>query len=281
MKKNDKRTGIWIPVELINNKKLDWTNKVLMSEIVNLNKLENGCIASNEHFAQLLGIERSSVSKRITYLEKVGMIVTKKIYERKRCVGRVIQFRSQQPESTKCASEENHADTIPTVDSGSTKNQGMFPTGENPSSEKNEKVVPERIDSSSQKKPINTLNKKEKDIIDNIPESRTDTSTDTGEKPDDFFSVFDNPKYSVLKNPENLSRIEHKKMLNYIFYDRPKWEEELVRCEDLNIFFNRYSFYIENEVAKTENKYSYNGKTASAQEVRNMIKEVIRKYQSR
>ena len=81
MRKNDKRTGIWIPVELMNNKKLDWTDRVLMSEIMNLCKLEDGCIASNEHFAQLLGIGRSSVSKRVTYLEKIGMIVTNIIYE--------------------------------------------------------------------------------------------------------------------------------------------------------------------------------------------------------
>lgn len=124
---------------------------------------------------------------------------------------------------------------------------------------------------------IKEQNKNEK--IENITrDTSIDTSTDTGENPDSFFSVFDNPKYSALKNPEKLSREEHKKMLKYLFYDRPKWDQELSCCEDINYFLKRYSHYIENEVAKSENKYSYNGKIASEQEVRSILKEVIKKY---
>ena len=71
-----KRKGIWISEELIYDHKLDWTNKVLLTEIVSLSKLENGCIASNNHFAKLLGLKNAdSASKRVTRLKNLGYIM--------------------------------------------------------------------------------------------------------------------------------------------------------------------------------------------------------------
>jgi len=249
VKKNCKRTGIWIPVELMNNEKLDWTNKVLMSEIMNLSKLENGCIASNEHFAQILGIERSAVSKRITFLEKVGMIMTNKIYERKRCVGRVIQLRTLKPEVRDCDSDKNHPESISTAGCGSTNELGIVPADTHSISKKDEKVVPEGIDSGSQGKPINTLNKKEKNILENIPESSSDTSRDTGED-----SIFSSSLSSFSSSPVKpvdevelelaaLSRQEQKVYLNMLFEGYPNWETDMYKCADLSTFLKRNEKY--------------------------------------
>ena len=56
--KNKQTKGIWIPEEIKVDKKLDWTNKALLSEIYSLCELPDGCIASDNHFGKLLGIKR-------------------------------------------------------------------------------------------------------------------------------------------------------------------------------------------------------------------------------
>lgn len=70
----EKRKGIWIPSEIINDANLDWINKALLSEIISYSKLEMGCIASNETFGKLLGIHKGNVSKRISFLVDEGYI---------------------------------------------------------------------------------------------------------------------------------------------------------------------------------------------------------------
>ena len=71
---NEKRKGIWIPIELVIDKKLDWANKALLFEIASLHELPGGCVASNEHFAELLGIKSPAASKRVTKLKELGYI---------------------------------------------------------------------------------------------------------------------------------------------------------------------------------------------------------------
>ncbi len=72
MKQN--RTGIFIPFELMQNEDLDWINKILLSEIISLSKLDKGCIVSNETLGELLNLHRGNVSKRITFLVENGYI---------------------------------------------------------------------------------------------------------------------------------------------------------------------------------------------------------------
>ncbi|WP_318350571.1 hypothetical protein [Aquipluma nitroreducens] len=87
---NEKRKGIWIPIELMSDKKLDWANKALLFEIASLHELPGGCIASNEHFAELLGIKSPAASKRVTKLKELGYISTEDVYKKRSCVGRII-----------------------------------------------------------------------------------------------------------------------------------------------------------------------------------------------
>lgn len=117
-----------IPIELMKDKKLDWTNKALLTEIHSLHKLPNGCIASNEHFAELLGIKSPAASKRISKLKKLGYISTEDVYNKQLCVGRIItpiekvsetelpkQKKEKQKESNKLPEMES-ADTLPEME---------------------------------------------------------------------------------------------------------------------------------------------------------------------
>lgn len=81
------------------NIELDWPNKILLTEIRSLHKLEKGCFASNEFFAILLGTSKSAASKRITQLKKLGYIKTRDVYEGKQCTGRIITPMGKTTES--------------------------------------------------------------------------------------------------------------------------------------------------------------------------------------
>lgn len=65
--------GVWIPRELYENTELSWNEKIILIEIDSLSK--NGeCFASNQHFADLLGISKKRVEALISELRKNGYI---------------------------------------------------------------------------------------------------------------------------------------------------------------------------------------------------------------
>jgi hypothetical protein len=156
MSKNDKRTGIWIPMELITDGNLDWTDKALYAEIMNLSKLEGGCHASNQHFGNLLGIIASAASKRISRLEKMEYLITNKLYDKNRCIGRIIQLATPKPTLLYRISQKNDANTYCSKETGSHKKHDMVPEGKNSSSETDIVVVPKVPNSDSQKNTNNT-----------------------------------------------------------------------------------------------------------------------------
>ena len=104
--KNKQTKGIWIPEEIKVDKKLDWTNKALLSEIYSLCELPNGCIASDNHFGKLLGIKRPSVNKRVNKLEELGYITAQNHYKGKLCIGRTIRKGSSVKKHTVVPEEE-------------------------------------------------------------------------------------------------------------------------------------------------------------------------------
>ncbi|MCG9873742.1 MAG: helix-turn-helix domain-containing protein [Leptospiraceae bacterium] len=75
------RTGIWIP-EWINNLGLKGNMRLLYAEIVSLSK--NGCFASNQHFADVLGLKQDTISRMISTLKKNGFIIQTSFDGRKR-----------------------------------------------------------------------------------------------------------------------------------------------------------------------------------------------------
>jgi DNA-binding MarR family transcriptional regulator len=118
MDKKKQTKGIWIPEEIKVDKKLDWTNKALLSEIYSLCKLPNGCIASDNHFGKLLGIKRPSVNKRVNKLEELGYITSKNHFEGKQCIGRTI---------TKGSSVKKHIVVPEVLDSSSNNDKLVVP----------------------------------------------------------------------------------------------------------------------------------------------------------
>lgn len=72
--------GVWIPKEIYLADDLSWTEKILLVEIDSLDN-ENGCFASNEHFAIFLGISKGRVSKNISSLIEKGYITSKTVYK--------------------------------------------------------------------------------------------------------------------------------------------------------------------------------------------------------
>lgn len=60
----------------IRDKSTTMQEKLIYAEIKQLTQLDRGCIASNQHFADLLGIKRQAASRIIGNLEKKGFITT-------------------------------------------------------------------------------------------------------------------------------------------------------------------------------------------------------------
>jgi len=72
-KENRQFLGIWIPKEIYLNKDLSWTDKILVIEINSLDN-ERGCFASNDYFAEFLGVTKTTISTSISKLKKLGFI---------------------------------------------------------------------------------------------------------------------------------------------------------------------------------------------------------------
>lgn len=65
--------GVWIPEEIYVISELSWTEKILLIEIISLHKLGK-CYASNQHFANMVGVTARQVSKIISKLDDLGYV---------------------------------------------------------------------------------------------------------------------------------------------------------------------------------------------------------------
>jgi biotin operon repressor len=101
MDKNN--TYLQIPKYILENKELDGDNKILLSKIIELHNRANGCYASNNTFGDLIGMSRTSVSKRITKLKSLGYITTKDVWEDGQQKGRICTptFKKNSSQSSK------------------------------------------------------------------------------------------------------------------------------------------------------------------------------------
>ena len=65
--------GVWFPKEIWLNKELDMIEKALLIEIDSLDNEEH-CFASNDYFAEFLGVSASKVTRSIKKLKDLGYI---------------------------------------------------------------------------------------------------------------------------------------------------------------------------------------------------------------
>jgi len=91
--------GVWIPKEIWLDEELTIQEMVFLVEIDSLDQ-ENGCYASNAHFADFFGLSKSRSSAVIKTLEEKGYIAIKYIYEgkeiKKRIIHVVTKYRGRQ-----------------------------------------------------------------------------------------------------------------------------------------------------------------------------------------
>ncbi len=66
------RKGIWISIEILEDKNLDAANKIILTEIYSLCKLPKGCIAGDKHLGDLVNLSRTAINSRIKILEEMG-----------------------------------------------------------------------------------------------------------------------------------------------------------------------------------------------------------------
>ena len=84
---------ITVSIEIMHDKNLTPNQKFILAEIHQLSQLDKGCIASNKHFSDLIGITTMGVSKALHDLEQKEYIFIDNS-QTKRNFGRVITINS-------------------------------------------------------------------------------------------------------------------------------------------------------------------------------------------
>lgn len=78
-------TGLWIPVEIVDDQRLMPTDKMLWAEIHAMRGENNeGCYASSEHFAKHLRMKPKGVEKAVVRLKALGLVYTARFDGRRR-----------------------------------------------------------------------------------------------------------------------------------------------------------------------------------------------------
>ena len=73
--------GIWIPIEIWDNKNLSIQEKIVLAEIDSFCSYYDDCYASNEHFAQFIGVGARRIQKIIKSLEDKHLVEREVIYK--------------------------------------------------------------------------------------------------------------------------------------------------------------------------------------------------------
>lgn len=139
-----------IPYTILFDDNLSSTQKIMLSEIIALTKLSEGCFKSNSEFGKILGISSSASSKQIKQLEKNNYIITKQVKK-----GNEIEYRLIELSSSYIT-------------------RGVVPISLEGSSQTTTEVLPKSLGGSSCRNTINTLN----NTIEIFPVLAQDTSTE-------------------------------------------------------------------------------------------------------
>lgn len=76
--------GIWIPIEVWQDSRLCWNEKVLLMEIDSFTGRGEPCVFSNEYIAGLFGVSERMAKNYISHLVKLGFVKVAKFDGRKR-----------------------------------------------------------------------------------------------------------------------------------------------------------------------------------------------------
>ena len=92
--------GIWIPVEIWQDKSLSWNEKILLMEIDSFTTQGMECYFSNEFIADLLGVTERYASKCLSRLIDSGFVRLVRFDGRKRYVESTFKFQAGWNESS-------------------------------------------------------------------------------------------------------------------------------------------------------------------------------------
>ena len=84
--------GIWIPIEVWQDSRLCWNEKVLLMEIDSFTGRGEPCVFSNEYIAEMLGCSIASARAYVSHLVKLGYVTVAKFDGRKRWLEACINF---------------------------------------------------------------------------------------------------------------------------------------------------------------------------------------------
>lgn len=87
--------GIWIPIEIWQDRSLSWNEKILLMEIDSFTSRGHECFISNEYIANLLGVTERCASKYLSHLIDAGYVRMVRFDGRQRFVESTIQFQAE------------------------------------------------------------------------------------------------------------------------------------------------------------------------------------------
>lgn len=133
--------GIWIPIEIWENKDLTWNEKILFLEIDSFTSKDKDCYFSNEYIANLLGVTENSANRILSSLISKGYVIKTSFDGRRRFVKTAFTYDNAD------YSQKNKQDTQDGV-----------------SSMNNEEYIPNTSNNKEEKEDTN-VSKKDKDLL--------------------------------------------------------------------------------------------------------------------
>jgi DNA-binding MarR family transcriptional regulator len=89
--------GIWIPIEIWEDKNLSWNERILLLEIDSFTTKDKDCFISNEYIANLLNVSETTANKILSSLIKKGYVIKTAFDGRRRYVKSALQLKTIQP----------------------------------------------------------------------------------------------------------------------------------------------------------------------------------------
>jgi hypothetical protein len=133
MKVNRDFKGVWIPREVYLKEELSWTEKILLIEIDSLDG-GLGCFATNSYLAEFIGVGDWTISKSISKLTDLGLVMVRFVNSQRRIFS-LVKFTKGVVKNPKGGSEKpnlgvvknpKHSNTVNNTSSNNKEKELLF-----------------------------------------------------------------------------------------------------------------------------------------------------------
>lgn len=103
--------GIWIPIDIWQNKELNWSEKILLLEIDSFTSQNKDCFFSDERIAEFLGINKTNANKTLASLIRKGYVIKTRFDGRRRYIKSALSQTTTLPcreQQTSCVCDNNN-----------------------------------------------------------------------------------------------------------------------------------------------------------------------------